>query len=84
MLAAVAARRSSSMATEFGRAPAPAAAVAGLSAARRHRPSEVSLGTHMPHVHVPRMRIHHTPPTNPHQHNRDRPDASPISRLYLS
>ena len=25
-----------------------------------------------------------TPPTNPHQHNRDRPDASPISRLYLS
>ena len=58
MLAAVAARRSGSMATGFGRAPAPAAAVAGLSAARGHCLSEVRSGTHM--LHVPRMRMHHT------------------------
>ena len=58
MLAAVAAPRNGSMATGFGRAPAPAATVAGLSAAREHRPSEVHSGTHMPLV--PHMRMHHT------------------------
>ena len=45
MVAAVAARRSDLMATELGCAPAPAGAVAGLSAARGHRPSEVRSGT---------------------------------------
>ena len=61
MLAAVAARRSNSMATEFGHAPAPAGAVACLSAARGHLPSEVPSGTqsHAACI-VPRMRMHHT------------------------
>ena len=58
MLAAAATHRSGAMATELGRAPAPATAVAGLSAARGHCPSEVRSGTHM--LHVPRMRMHHT------------------------
>ena len=58
MLAAVAARRSGSMATKLGRTPATATAVAGLSAACGHRPSEVRSGTHV--LHVPHMRMHHT------------------------
>ena len=58
MLAAVATGRSGSMATKLGRTPTPATAVAGLSAAHGHRPSEVRSGTHLPHV--PRMRMHPT------------------------
>lgn len=57
MVAAVAARRSGSMATKLGCVPVPATAVARLSAARGHRPSEVRSGTHMPpcamHAHAP-------------------------------
>ena len=58
MLVAVAARHSDSTATMLGRAPAAAAAVAGLSAAHGHCPSEVRSG---PHNHAARAMHAHAP-----------------------
>ena len=56
-LAATATSRSGSTAGEFGRAPTPVTAIAGLSVARGDRPSEVRSGTHIPHM--PRVHMHH-------------------------